>query len=383
MRARFILALIFFASLSVNAQVISQVYGGGGNAGATYTNDFIEIFNNTQSPINLSGYSVQYTSAAGTTWQVTVLGNFTLQPGQYYLIQEASNAAVGNSLPSPDITTGTINLSAASGKVALVNSINPLSGSCPAVGTYIDLVGYGSTASCFETAPVSPTPTNNTSSVLRSSGGCIDVNNNSTDFSVGPVNPRNSTTVKNPCSPLPVKLANVIALKSAAGLNIRFTNLTESDVIQYDIERSANGIQFTSISQLKPLRNDGSQVDYSFTDNQPAAGVNFYRIKATEVNGKTAFSVVVKINAAAMQTGLTIYPNPVKGGQLNLQVSNVVPGLYQLFIRSATGQVVYQQNLNTTSNTFSQSLSLRALKAGMYSLEIKGASTMTKQFIIE
>src|SRR5213079_1331396 len=67
--------------------VISQVYGGGGNSGATYKNDFIELFNRSANAIDLTGWSVQYSSAAGTTWQRTPLTNVILQPGQYYLVQ--------------------------------------------------------------------------------------------------------------------------------------------------------------------------------------------------------------------------------------------------------------------------------------------------------
>ena len=45
--------------------VISQVYGGGGNTGATYTHDFVELFNRGTSTVLLEGWSIQYTSAAG------------------------------------------------------------------------------------------------------------------------------------------------------------------------------------------------------------------------------------------------------------------------------------------------------------------------------
>src|SRR5262249_55881950 len=98
--------------------VISQVYGGGGNASSVYRNDFIEILNRGSTSIPRTGYSVQYAPAAGTSWSVTPLTNVTLQPGQYYLIQEASNGSGTTSLPAPD-ATGTINLSATAGKVAL------------------------------------------------------------------------------------------------------------------------------------------------------------------------------------------------------------------------------------------------------------------------
>src|SRR5690348_4898358 len=69
--------------------VISQVYGGGGNSGAPFTNDFIEVFNRGTSAVNISGWAVQYASSAGTTWQKTDLTG-TLAPGQYLLVQEAS-----------------------------------------------------------------------------------------------------------------------------------------------------------------------------------------------------------------------------------------------------------------------------------------------------
>ncbi len=75
--------------------VISQVYGGGGNSGAPYTNDFIGLFNRGQTPVSLNGWSVQYASATGTgAWTATNLTNVTLQPGQYYLIQEAGGYGI-------------------------------------------------------------------------------------------------------------------------------------------------------------------------------------------------------------------------------------------------------------------------------------------------
>jgi hypothetical protein len=83
--------------------VISQVYGGGGNAGATYKNDFIEIFNRGASSVSVTGWSVQYTSAGntGTTWQVTALSG-PIPAGGYYLIQEVAGAGGTTNLPAPD-----------------------------------------------------------------------------------------------------------------------------------------------------------------------------------------------------------------------------------------------------------------------------------------
>jgi predicted extracellular nuclease len=102
--------------------VISQIFGGGGNAGAPFRNDFIEIFNGSNASINLGGWSVQYASATASTWSATPLSSVTLLPGQYYLIQESSGGSNGIALAAPD-ATGTIAMAAGSGKVALVKTL--------------------------------------------------------------------------------------------------------------------------------------------------------------------------------------------------------------------------------------------------------------------
>ncbi len=177
------------ATITVNPLVvISQVYGGGGNSGATLKNDFIELYNRGASPVSLAGWSVQYASAGGTSWQVTLLSG-TIQPGGYYLIQEAAGAGGTVSLPTPDASGG-IPMSATAGKVALVGATAALSGSCPA--GRVDFVGFGSTANCFEGSGPTPAPSN-TNAVLRLNDGATDTNNNGADFVTGSPNPRNST----------------------------------------------------------------------------------------------------------------------------------------------------------------------------------------------
>lgn len=185
--------------------VISQVYGGGGNSGATFTHDFIELFNRGTTPASLSGWSVQYASAAGTSWAVTPLTNVTLQPGQYYLVQEAQGAGGTANLPTPD-ATGTIAMSATAGKVALVNSTTVLTGTgCPFGASIIDFVGFG-IANCFEGA--GPTPTlSNTTAALRAMAGCTETDNNAGDFSAGAPTPRNTASALNSCAGGPPSLS--------------------------------------------------------------------------------------------------------------------------------------------------------------------------------
>jgi predicted extracellular nuclease len=166
--------------------VISQVNGGGGNSGATYKNDFIELYNLGATQVDVTGWSVQYASSTGTSWQKTILSG-TIDPGKYYLVQEGAGAGGTVNLPTPN-AIGSSAMSATSGKIALVSNSTNLTGSCP-VGL-IDFVGYGTAANCSEGAPTANL--SNTTAALRKSDGAQDTDNNSADFTVSAPNPRNT-----------------------------------------------------------------------------------------------------------------------------------------------------------------------------------------------
>lgn len=173
--------------------VINEVYGGGGNGGSLYKNDFIELYNNGNTPYSLAGWSVQYNSSAGTgSWQVTSLSGSIPAHG-YYLIQEAVGAGGTANLPTPD-ATGTIPMAAGAGKVALVNNTAALTGQNPLTTSIVDKVAYGAvTGGGFEGTGSAPAPSA-TNSIQRTPTG-FDLNNNSTDFtSITPPTPKNSVT---------------------------------------------------------------------------------------------------------------------------------------------------------------------------------------------
>ena len=108
--------------------IINEVYGGGGNAGATIRNDFIELYNASPNAVDLSTWSVQYASSAGTSWQKTNLVG-TLPAGRTYVVKEAA----GTNVAVPEVVgdaTGTIAMSGTAGKVALVNNQTTLPATC-------------------------------------------------------------------------------------------------------------------------------------------------------------------------------------------------------------------------------------------------------------
>ena len=156
------------------------------------------------SAVDLSGWSVQYATASGTSWQTTALSG-TIGGGRYYLVQLASGGTVGAALPNPD-ATGTSNLAATSGKIALVRNGTALTcgataGSCSGSSFVEDLVGYGD-ASDFEGVGTAPAPSN-TLAAHRADAGCTDTDENGSDFAATAADPRSSASPAHSCAGTP------------------------------------------------------------------------------------------------------------------------------------------------------------------------------------
>jgi len=212
--ARLLVATLALATFSFSAHaqvVISQIYGGGGNSGATYTHDFIELFNAGTTSQSLNGWSVQYTSANGSGWAPTNLTNVTLQPGQYYLVQQAQGAGGTTALPTPD-AIGTSAMSGTAGKVLLAKVTTAQTVACPSGADIADLVGFGSGNCAPNTAG-----TSNTTAAIRKDHGCEITGNNTNDFLIGAPTPRNTGTPLAPCSGPGVPLVSVANVSANEG----------------------------------------------------------------------------------------------------------------------------------------------------------------------
>jgi predicted extracellular nuclease len=202
------LASVGTASAASNI-VISQVYGGGGNMGATYQHDYVELFNRGTTAQLLDGWSLQYGSSTGlvgptsTPQQITPLSG-SIAPGEYVLVREAQGTGGTTATPGDITDDSPIAMSASAGKIALVNTTTNLAcGSATVLcgsaqlATIVDLVGYGA-ANQFEGA--GPTATlSNTTAALRGGEGCVDTDNNGADFAVGAPAPRNRLTLIHVC----------------------------------------------------------------------------------------------------------------------------------------------------------------------------------------
>lgn len=282
--------MIALTTASVSGQiVISQVYGGGGNGSSVYNNDFIELHNRGSVAVNVNGWSVQYASATGTTWASTNLPNVSIQPGKYYLIQQAAGAGTPGALPTPDLDgiscgctigsngmpqTGGIAMSGTNGKVILVNTTTQETTSNPTGSQIIDKVGFGS-ANGFEGSAATAVLSNSTAAI-RNNNGCNDTNDNAADFTVGTPVARNGATTAITCT-------LGVNQNSISGLNIYPNPVTNGTLY---INTDANAERTVSVFDVL-----GKQVLNVKTSNNAinvaTLNTGVYIVKITE-EGKTA-----------------------------------------------------------------------------------------------
>lgn len=242
-------------ALAASDLVISQVYGGGGNNGSVFSNDFIELFNRGAEPIALGGKSVQYASAKGTSWSATALPNKTLQPGQFFLIQQAPGADTSKPLPAAD-ASGTLTMSGTNGKVLLSSGTAPLSGANPVDGV-LDKVAYGDATNPFEGAPAAVL-TNGTGA--RRIDACVDSDRNSVDFSTGTPAPRNSASPATPCGPVAAPIVTncpaSLSVDEGQGGSVQLS-ATDADSIVTGAAISAGQAAGISLAGFTPANGTG------------------------------------------------------------------------------------------------------------------------------
>lgn len=181
------------AHADAGTPVIAEVYGGGGNSGATLRHDFVELGNATGAPVSVDGWSVQYLPASpgpATRVQVTPLAGEIPERGSY-LVRQAAGAGGTADLPAPD-AAGSVTMSATAGTVLLVSDTDPVecrtTADCAADGAVVDVVGYGG-AVVREGAPA-PALTNTTSA--SRDAAFTDTGDNAADFTAGEPSPVNA-----------------------------------------------------------------------------------------------------------------------------------------------------------------------------------------------
>lgn len=181
---------------------------------------------------------------------------------------------------------------------------------------------------------------------------------------------------------LPIRLTDVKAVELPHAVQIEFTNSTEKDVARYEVERSANGTDFITIATIKPLHNNGGAAAYQWQDKTRPTGNIYYRIKGVETNGTTLYSTILKIDVSRSTKVFSLFPNPVKGGQLTWEAS-LPGGRYLLRVTGSNGQQVMIKHVDYSGGNISQVLPLpKGMHPGVYTLQIINGNFIRQQSFV-
>ncbi len=295
------MTISLFCGAQSKTVVISEVYGGGGNLNSTYKHDYIQIFNLSSSPVDLSTYSLQIAETAGSEWSVINLSG-VVQANHWYLIEGNSEGAYGADLPASD-ANGNFNLNTGSGKLALVNSGTKLTTSCvPFTENVVDFIGYGK-VDCSET---SAAPAHTITTATSRINFAADANNNFADFKVFPPNPRNALQIA-----LPITLNIFTVSKNDKGNNIHWQVNCLSTSATFAIERSPDLQNFIAIYSSTETK-VRCATPFDVTDTGPKNGENYYRLKIIDIDGNLSYSKIsLSVNTLRGRNVIRITPNIV------------------------------------------------------------------------
>jgi hypothetical protein len=184
---------------------------------------------------------------------------------------------------------------------------------------------------------------------------------------------------------LPVNYASVKAYQQNNGIQVDWKVATESNIRNYEVEKSVDGRSFTKAGTVAAKANNNTAASYGWLDASPVSGVNYYRIKAVDNSGAAKYSQVVSVKIGGGKSEISMYPNPVIGNSISLQFSNKERGTYVVQLFNNLGQQVYSKSITHQGGSSSQTLTLdNAVSKGVYQLQVSAGSetSLAQQIII-
>ena len=180
--------------------------------------------------------------------------------------------------------------------------------------------------------------------------------------------------------PLPVAFTSVMAYRQGEKIMVNFKAENEINMAKYEVEKSMNGKDFLLVNPSLVNETNNTAGNYLWIDGSHSTCNIFYRIKTVSPKGVVTYSSIVKVAAIEKGASFMVYPNPLKGNTINLQIQNQQGGLYHIKLINIYGQVVYTNKLTVTNDKMSLSFNTGIpLLKGIYQVEIKNAANNLTQ----
>ena len=171
-----------------------------------------------------------------------------------------------------------------------------------------------------------------------------------------------------PAAPLPVEFLRFEVARSGSASVLNWATATENNNDFFTLERSADGVHFEALAQIKGAGNSPVEHQYTYVDRKPLGGINYYRLQQTDFDGKTSNSNVVSVRFDDKAAALLLYPNPVKN-----DLTVVLPvSVGVVTVMDTNGKVLFSQNVGNETAKFSTSISLAGMSSGFYWVQVVG-----------
>ncbi len=182
---------------------------------------------------------------------------------------------------------------------------------------------------------------------------------------------------------LPVTITTLKATQKTDGIQLDWSAYMEQNIDRYEIEKSANAVNFSNIGSIVATGHGVLLTHYIYTDTKPFTSTNYYRIKVIGKNGDVKFTNVIRIQLNTKKSGVVVYPNPVQGDRLTIELNNAAQGIYMLQLYNSAGKLVFVTQIDHQGGSATQSVLLsRTMPAGVYSLRVVNKEMQFTQTII-
>ena len=169
---------------------------------------------------------------------------------------------------------------------------------------------------------------------------------------------------------LPIKMGDFLAVQKPAGIQLNWETLTEQNSSHFDVERSDDGVNFTAIGRVNAKGNSTNKQPYTFLDETPMTGINYYRLKLSDIDNSYTYSRIVAIKNSNQPLSLELFPNPASS-LLQVQLSARQKEIIRLYITDASGRMIDSRSVSLSEGKNALRIPVLHLPNGTYFLSIE------------
>jgi hypothetical protein len=168
--------------------------------------------------------------------------------------------------------------------------------------------------------------------------------------------------------PLPLTLLQFTGVPQGKTVVLQWKTTDESNTSEYIVERGSNGTVFNAMGTV-PAKDQAGENDYGFTDGQPLAGNNFYRLRMADIDGSYKYSSIVAIQQSTLAGAYFVYPNPVRG-MTSVLFNAAAAGKYSMQVIDPLGRPLQALNGVSVAGANKVDIDMGGYAAGIYTIVI-------------